>query len=172
MVKRVTKLLRFIYISAFSLTVPLSQIYYHCHVIGGRSHYKDWITVFFSNSIRTLFHLLTMVEKLVSLNKLLSGLDKNVSNSGEVAFGTLQFSFLGGGLLIDTLLFLLLLLALLLLLFGWELLNMNLALNLFENASKSFCNWSQLTWSGVGIKEDPLARTVGSFFMVVEGGIE
>ena len=80
-----------------------------------------------------------MVKQLVSLNKLLSALDKNVSNSGEVAFGTLQLSFLGGGLLIDTLLFLLLLLVLLLLLFGWELLNMNLALNLFENASKSFC---------------------------------
>lgn len=35
---------------------------------------------------------------------------------------------------------------------------MNLALKLFENTSKSFCNWSQSTWSGVGIKEGPLPQ--------------
>ena len=57
------------------------------------------------------------------------------------------------------LLFLLLLLLLLLLLV-WELLNMNLALKLFENASKSFCNWSQSTWSGVGALTKRLFKSV------------
>ena len=62
--------------------------------------------------------------------------------------------------LINMLLFLLWLLFLVVLVSDLELLNMNLALTLFENSSKSFCNWWQFIWSGVGIKEGPLAKTL------------
>ena len=57
--------------------------------------------MFFSNFLSTLFHLLAnfhrLALRLVSLNKLIATLNKNISNSGEVVFESFQIDFLRGG---------------------------------------------------------------------------